>query len=245
MQVNSSGPSQPEEEPSRIPRAFEEPSKRNSTRTRARRASRRQSGGGNALSNWGGARNRRNRISTALKQEHSEGILKAIAVAELKGMPLNRFWTVNYEWAGIDDGDGAAFIGKLLAQCGRFARNQGGCFAAVWVREIGPKNGAHVHIALHLPLGWKLSGHHPRKWIKRAGGQYSTKVSDMRPIGGRLDRASTNPAHYWANAEAMANYMVKGSSETVAVELGLRLRKHGGLVVGKRWGRTQNIGSMA
>lgn len=241
MQHNSYGPNQPEREPLNTRRARKKLGIANDTHTRARKVTGGRGEGGTTRNNWGGARNRKDRVSTALKQEHSEGILKAIALAELKGMVLNRFWTVNYEWAGIGDSDGAAFIGKLLAQCGRFARNQGGCFAAVWVREIGPKNGAHVHIALHLPLGWKLSGHHPRKWIKRAGGQYSTKVSDMRPIGGRLDCASTNPAHYWANAEAMANYMVKGSADTVAEELGLRLRKHGGLVVGKRWGRTQNL----
>jgi len=190
---------------------------------------------------WGGARNFKNRTTIALRQEHAEGILSAIAVADLTGLTLNRFWTVNYERAGIEDSTGARFIGNLLAQCNRYARTNGGQFAAVWVREIGPKNGAHVHIALHFPTGWKLSGHLTRKWIKRASGRYCAKVSDIRPIGGHLDCVLTSPAHYWANAEAMANYMLKGSGDDVADELGLRLRKCGGQVVGKRWGRTQNL----
>ncbi|WP_394728945.1 hypothetical protein [Altererythrobacter sp. GH1-8] len=241
MQIYSYGPCQPQREfqdskkaggksnqptNSRIPRAREKRVKRNNTRA----------------GQWGGARNRKDRITTALKQEHAEGILRAIAVAELKGMPLNRFWTVNYEWAGIDDSEGAAFIGRLLQLCQRYARAREGSFAAVWVREIGPKNGAHVHIAFHLPSGWRLSGPLIRKWIKQAGGRYSAKVSDMRPIGGSLQCAVTNPSHYWANAEAMANYMVKGSADAVADELGLSLRKWGGRVIGKRWGRTQNLG---
>lgn len=226
MQIYSCSQSQPNTACSRIPRARAREASATNTRTRE----------------WGGARNRRDRVTAALRQEHAEGILRAIAVAELKGMPLNRFWTVNYEWAGIDDADGAAFVGALLTQCRRFARSQGWAFAAVWVREIGAKNGAHVHIAFHIPSGRKLSGHLTQKWIKAAGGKYSAKVSKIVPVGGRLDCNLNNPQHYWANVEAMANYMVKGSADAVAEELGLSLRKWSGRVIGKRWGRTQNLG---
>ncbi len=200
-------------------------------------------GAAKGTNGWGGARNRKDRITTALKKEHAEGILMAIAVAQLKGLPLNRFWTVNYEWAGIDDSEGAAFIGRLLAQCQRYTRTRNGQFAAVWVREIGAKNGGHVHIAMHLPRGWKLNGHQTRKWIRQAGGIYCKGVSDIRPVGAWLDCAEANAGHYLQNIEAMANYMVKGSADEVADELGLDLRRHGGRVIGKRWGRTQNLGA--
>lgn len=80
-----------------------------------------------------------------------------------------------------------------------------------------------------------------RKWINAAGGKYSAKVSKIVPVGGRLDCADTNPGHYRANVEAMANYMVKGSADAVAKELSLNLRKWSGRVIGKRWGRTQNL----
>lgn len=250
MQTSSYGLSQPIDGTLRIPRAREgdRVALDCATITHARERTIPQ-GSENTRNNtrakgtWGGARNRRDRVTTALRQQHAEGILRAIAVAELNGLALNRFWTVNYEWAGIDDSDGAAFVGRLLAQCGRYARARGGAFAAVWVREIGVKNGAHVHIAIHFPTGWKLRGHLPRKWIKAAGGKYSAKVSDMRPIGGRLDCNLNNSQHYWANAEAMGNYMVKGSADAVADELGLVTRKNGGRVIGKRWGRTQNLNS--
>lgn len=240
MQIYSYGPSygprQTEKCNSPIPRAREpsqqagdqqqEASKRNNTRART---------GG-----WGGARNRKYRETTALTFCHAEGILKAMAVAELNGTPLNRHWTVNYEWCGINDRDGAAFVGRLLAQASRYARRRGGTFAAVWVREIGVTNGGHVHIAFHWPRGWRL-GSLTRKWIKGAGGRYRKNASRIVPIGGWIDCANTSRARYRANLENLANYMVKGSAECVAEELGLRLRKTGGRVIGKRCGRTQNL----
>jgi hypothetical protein len=194
-----------------------------------------------AKETWGGARNRRDRVTTALSQSHAEGLLMAMAVADLRGMPLTRHWIVDYQLAGIEDGDGAAFVGRLLIFQRRYARARGGSFAAVWVREVGRRNGAHVHIAFHWPRGWKL-GHLTRRWIKAAGGTYRKRVSRIRPIGGSLNCAWTNPPLYRENLEALGNYFVKGSDSTVAAELGLELLKPGGAIVGKRSGRTQNLG---
>jgi len=189
---------------------------------------------------WGGARNRRDRVTTALSQRHAEGLLMAMAYADLVGMPLTRHWTVDYELAGIADRDGAAFVGKLLALCGRYVRAKGGRFAAVWVREVGRRNGAHVHIAFHLPRGWRL-GYLTRRWIKAAGGQYRKSVSRIRPIGGSVNCAWTSPALYRENLERLGNYLTKGSESAVAAELGLELLKPGCEIVGKRCGRTQNL----
>jgi hypothetical protein len=195
-----------------------------------------------AKGTWGGARNRRDRVTTALSQRHAEGVLQAMAVADLAGMPLTRHWTVDYERAGIADRDGAAFVGKLLALCGRYVRAKGGRFAAVWVREVGRRNGAHVHIAFHLPRGWRL-GYLTRRWIKAAGGKYRKSVSLIRPIGGSVNCAWTSPDLYRENLERLGNYFTKGGDSTVATELGLELLKPGGEIVGKRWGRTQNLAS--
>jgi hypothetical protein len=163
-----------------------------------------------------------------------------MAVAELRGWPLNRHWTVDYELAGIADKDGAAFVGRMLALCNRFARARGLRFAAVWVREKGQRNGAHVHIAMHFPAGMRL-GHLTRKWIKQAGGQYSAGNSKVRSIGGSLKSGDRGGAHYWANLEALGNYLTKGSAPDVVAELGLNLTKSGGAIVGKRCGWTQNL----
>ena len=193
---------------------------------------------------WGGARNRADRTSTALSQHQAEGLLKAMAFAELIGLPLNRHWTVDYERAGIADSDGAAFIGRLLAHVARIARTRGSGFAAVWVREIGKRNGAHVHIAMHLPTDWRL-GHLPRKWIVASGGRYLPGNSRIRSIGGSLRCAPLNPNRYWTNIEALANYLIKGSGPAVANELGLERLKLAGAIIGKRCGWTQNIGVTA
>jgi hypothetical protein len=193
-----------------------------------------------ARGTWGGARNRRDRVTTALSQRHAEGVLQAMAVADLAGMPLTRHWIVDYEMAGIADRDGAAFVGRLQNLARRHARAKGGTFAAVWVREVGARNGAHVHIAFHWPRGWKL-GHLTRRWIKAAGGTYRKRVSRIRPIGGSLNCAWTNPSLYCQNLEALGNYFVKGSDRAVAAELGLELLKAGGAIIGKRCGRTQNL----
>ncbi len=234
------------------------PNKRSNTRARERRNVRtyekgdahnpRASGNANfpapKKGTWGGARNRRDRVTTALSQRHAEGLLMAMAVADLAGMPLTRHWTVDYERAGIADRDGAAFVGRLLALCGRYARAKGGRFAAVWVREVGVRNGAHVHIAFHLPRGWRL-GYLTRRWIKAAGGQYSKGVSHIRPIGGSVNGAWTSPALYRENLERLGNYFTEARDNAVAAELGLDRLKPGGAIVGKRWGRTQNLGAGA
>ena len=250
MQTISYGPSQPLRGKSRIPYGGESDAAavgfETNMRTRAREsggkaATKRQSTDGDEKGTWGGARNRRDRVTTALSQGHAEGVLLAMAVADLAGMPLTRHWTVDYERAGIADRDGAAFVGKLLAQCGRFARVRGGSFAAVWVREVGVRNGAHVHIAFHWPRSWRL-GYLTRRWIKGAGGQYSKGVSRIRPIGGSASCAWTSPALYRENLERLGSYFTKGSDSAVGAELGLELLKPGGAIVGKRWGRTQNLG---
>ena len=191
---------------------------------------------------WGGARNCKDRVTTALSQHHAEGLLRSMAIAELKGMPLNRHWTVLSERAGIDDANGAEFVGKLLVSLRRYACARGENFAAVWVREVGKRNGEHVHIAFHWPRGWKL-GQLTRKWIGQAGGACSKGVSKIRPIGVSLTCAWTRPQLYRENLEKLGNYLTKGSDSEVAAELGLELLKPGGRIIGKRSGRTQNLGS--
>lgn len=251
MQTNSYGPShqhdQPDESVLSFPRAREKAGSPSSsgTNTHAReRASELRPKRAQTKGTWGGARNRKDRVTTSLSQHQAEGLLKAMAKAELKGMPLNRHWTVLSERAGIDDKDGAAFVGKLLISLRRYLRARGENFAAVWVREVGSRNGAHVHIAFHWPRGWKL-GHHTRKWIKQAGGSCSKGVSKVRPIGVSLNCAWTRPHLYRENLEMLGNYLTKSSGNEVAAELGLHPLKPGGRIVGKRCGWTQSIGCAA
>lgn len=238
MQTKSYASSQPPGNYSRIPRARGKGNSDTNTRTRERVNEIPSKQG------WGGARNRWDRETTGLTLSHAEGMLMAMAYADLCGLPLTRHWIIAYEKAGIDDSDGAAFVGRLLIFLRRYARARGGSFAAVWVREFGKRNRAHVHIAFHWPRGWKL-GYLTRRWIIAAGGTYRKTVSRVEPIGGRVDRAWTNPPLYRANLEKLGNYFVKAGDDMAAAELGLSLRKSGGAIIGKRCGWSENLGAAA
>ena len=63
----------------------------------------------------------------------------------------------------------------------------------------------------------------------------------MQCGSGRANYTMGQPRGCRQHLEAVANYMLKGSADEVAAELGLGLRKRGGEVIGKRAGRTQNI----
>lgn len=63
----------------------------------------------------------------------------------------------------------------------------------------------------------------------------------MRPFSLASCNVRTCPALYRENLERLGNYLTKGSDAAVAAELGLELLKPGGVIIGKRWGRTQNL----
>lgn len=190
---------------------------------------------------WGGARNRRERASEHLTLRQCQGLIAAAERAERMGLAFNRHWTVHYERAGITEHDATRFIGRLLKLAGDYARRHRGRLAAIWVRENGPGKGGHVHILLHLPRGLTMNGR-TRKWIGLAGGRCRDKVSHIRPIGGRLISADNGGEHYRANADKVRDYLLKGASLEAGEALGLAGAGQGGLVNGKRCGRTQNIG---
>lgn len=197
-----------------------------------------------AKGQWGGARNRADRVSHYLTRSQIEGLISAAQFSEAAGRGFNRHWTVHYERAGIAPEQGAGFVGRLLRLVGAYARRHGGKIAAIWVRENGEGKGAHVHILLHLPEGLTLR-HRVRGWIKAAGGIYRRNVSKVRSIGGRLhfakiDKSSEAVALYAANLAAVLGYVMKAAHPDVGEALALRRYGEGGRVVGKRCGRTQN-----
>jgi hypothetical protein len=180
---------------------------------------------------WGGARNRADRVSEHLTARQRAGLISAAAFAEHIGLAFNRHWTLHYERAGIAEHDGARFIGHMLRLASAYARRHGGELAAIWVRENGEGKGGHVHILLHLSAGLTLMNR-TRRWIVKAGGTYRRNVSRVRPIGRslRLDPLSHD---YRVNADVVLAYVLKitGRCPEPAV------------VIGKRCGRTENIGS--
>jgi hypothetical protein len=194
--------------------------------------------------NWGGARNRADRVSQYLSRSQIEGMMAAMEAALTVNMPFNRHWIIHYERVGIAPENGAAFVGHVLRLVGAYARRHGGKSAAVWAREDGDGKGAHVHILLHLSEGLTLR-HRVRGWIKAAGGRYKRNASKVKLIGGRLRCAyqtGEGALHYHANLKAVQGYLTKAATVADAKALGLSRYGEGGRVVGKRCGWTQNLG---
>jgi hypothetical protein len=190
---------------------------------------------------WGGARNRADRVSHHLTRKQCEGLLAAAAQLEKKSVTLSRHWTVHHEAAGIPDSAGAAFVGRLLSIARRHVRRAGGELAALWVRENGDGKGAHVHILLALPDGFTLRNR-TRRWIEAAGGTYRKGVSKVRQIGGTLSSASRDSERHAVNVRDVLAYLLKAADAEAGRALGLARYGEGGKVIGKRCGRTQNLG---
>lgn len=193
---------------------------------------------------WGGARNNALRDSQFLTLAQCEKLAAAAEYAEQLGLPFNRHWTVHYESAGIDEADATAFNRRLLKLLGDYARRNGARLAAVWCRENGKRKGGHVHILLHLPADLPLKGY-TRRWVRLAGGQCRKGVSHVRSIGGNLKAAKSGSEHYRQNVANVRAYFMKGATSAAGKALGLEQFGIGGLIVGKRCGWTQNIGSAA
>ena len=193
---------------------------------------------------WGGVRNRKDRVSHNLTRQQVQGMMAAGEFSSAIKRPFQRHWTVHYERGGIDDRDGATFVSRLLKIVGQAARRAGGEMTALWVRENGDAKGAHVHILLHLPDGMSLHGR-TRRWLRLAGLVPRARVSKVRTIGRKLNMATVNPALYTANTGRVRAYQFKGASEQAGSELFLARFGEGGRVIGKRCGWTQNIGQRA
>lgn len=191
---------------------------------------------------WGGARNSALRTSTHLSHRQCIDLMAAGDFADMIGLRFNRHWTVHYERAGIAEHDGARFIGRLLKQAGDYARRHGGRLAAIWVREGGEGKGGHVHILMYLPSHLSLRGK-TRRWIGLAGGECHAGVSVVKPIAGRVAAADGDSAHYRHNVSVVRRYILKNVADDDGERLGLSLKGHSGLVIGKRCGWTQSIGS--
>ena len=193
---------------------------------------------------WGGARNRADRTSEYLTRRQCVGLIAAARRAESIGLPFNRHWTIHYERAGVAEIDAARFIGRLLKLAGDYARRHHNKIAATWVRENGDGKGGHVHMLLHLAAGLNLRGR-TSHWVRLAGGTRCARVSRVRSIGHSLRSADNGGEDYQHNAGAVLAYILKGADAETGAALGLERYGERGLIVGKRCGRTQNIGQRA
>jgi hypothetical protein len=146
---------------------------------------------------------------------------------------------------GIADGSAAHATRRYLKLLGDCVRSRGLRIAWAFVRENDDgdgRKGSHVHILAHVPAGVQLSTMHRRWGALLAGGRYVGRSIDTRRIGGTVNAWRTSPGAYAANLERTLEYCLKGSSAAAATALGRSRHNEGGSVIGKRLGRSQNLG---
>ncbi|MCK0098452.1 hypothetical protein MWU38_03555 [Qipengyuania sp. S6317L1] len=180
-------------------------------------------------------------MSYHLSDAQIEKLMRAAGNAFDSGRTFQRHWTVHYGLAGIEPGDGARFVGKLIDLVKKQARREGGDAYVIWVRERASGKGEHVHILMHLPAGMSLRNR-TRRWIMAAGGTYRAGVSKVTVIGGRLSKVEeSSEDRARVNAANVVRYFLKAGKAETGERLGLGRFGEGGEIVGKRCGWTRNL----
>jgi hypothetical protein len=198
------------------------------------------------LSGWGGARNSADRVSDALTLAKAQAIIGGAYQARKIGLPFNRFVTIHFERAGLDDADAAGAIGRIMKLATDWARKQGQAIAYEWVRENDTgdgRKGSHVHILCHCPDTIPI-GRMWQRWLRKVTGRpYRAKAIKSERIGGALNAHATTPAAYLQNLDRVLAYICKGVAPADAATLGLPRYEAGGRIIGKRAGWSQNVGA--
>lgn len=192
----------------------------------------------------GGARNRSDRLTTAISDRDAGKLKPAAQLALQSGLPFNRFTTVHWEAAGVADDLGAT--GRLLKLMSDWLRSKGQQTAFIWVRENGNGKGAHVHILLHLPpdLVDAFNGRQ-RGWLTACGARWRKGVLKSRSIGRSYRQALGGGPDYLANLSETVDYVLKGADQGTRERFGIKRSQNGGPVVGKRCSVSRNLGPTA
>ena len=193
----------------------------------------------------GGAGNRTTVTSDYLTLRQAQDLIAAAQCALGIGKPLTRHLTVRLEQQGIADANAVKAIGKLITLLRDHVRNTtGGEIAYIWSREHGAIIGGHVHMLLHLPAGYIWQGQRVQRWIKRISGrQYKKGAIKTTRVGGTVKAHEQNPRLYLANLATVVGYLIKGICPNAGAALKLERMKPQGRVIGKRCGRSQNVGA--
>lgn len=183
----------------------------------------------------------RRKLTDHIDLQAARDVRAALIHAIHLGLPLNRHVTINLAEAGAADPIWA--IGRFLKLVRDAARRHGADIAYVWVRELGPQVGDHVHLLLHVP---DLPGWFARRkpgWLKRCGLSPVLGASRTRVIRGSTRNATGELAHaelYAANLRTLERYVMKHCSRSVQMALGIKSWGPSA-VVGKRLSISQNL----
>jgi hypothetical protein len=197
---------------------------------------------------WGGARNRKDRFSDALTRAQCEALTDTLKASISLNMPFNRMLTIHWENLGVAPADSLAVLTAFNSLARNWAHKRGYSIAFVWIRENdfgdGSK-GEHVHILLHIPepILREFIETMTQRWLLRVTGcKYVKGTARFDTIGQRASDYRNAPDIYRENlGKLVFGYLFKGASKEAARELSLSRWDDGGRIVGKRWGRSQNL----
>lgn len=193
----------------------------------------------------GGARNRGDRHSQALKAGQIANLSASEGHSRVIGLPFTRMISIHWKAAGVPLEGMAAATGKYIDYLTRWLAKHKYRIAWLWVHENAGGKGWHCHILAHVPakLVKPLVGAQIR-WLRAITGKpYRATVIRSDPIGGRLGLESSNPALHLVNVRAALAYICKGAPQAVLDAAGIdQKHKPQGLIIGRRCSTSQNIG---
>lgn len=189
----------------------------------------------------GGARSPHDRLTSELTVTQCENVTAACWHSVDADAPLNRFISVN--WSSADMQDCKSATSRFLKLAGDWLSDRGIRRAYIWVREGG--GGDHVHILIHVPLA--LADAFSRRqqgWLKALGAKVRKGVILTEAIGRHYAAAEVSPAYYRQNLDNVIRYVLKGACLEAATFTDHR-RQHTGLVSGQRAGVSRDLGRQA
>ncbi|QJB69876.1 hypothetical protein [Parasphingorhabdus halotolerans] len=181
----------------------------------------------------GGSRRQRDVASNQLTEKQCRDLIGAAMVAWESGCPFNRFITLLWERSGVDARRNGETTARFVKLASDWARRHGDRLVWAWVQEHGWKNGADVHLILHVPPELDpIFKAMPAKWTKLClPGAYVRKTLQCQKI--RFgDIAVNNPEAYETAIMGKVHYMLKCAPAALERELGLVGRGH------KPWGQS-------
>lgn len=196
----------------------------------------------------GGAHNRSDRVSDALKPAQIINLLAATAHADAIGLPFTRMITLHWESAGVASIDMAGATYRFTDLLKKALARHGSGTAWIWTHENGEGKGGHCHLLAHVPAELVRRVTSLQKgWLRSITGQpYRPRVIRSDPIGGRLGLEKGNPSLHAVNLQVAFGYLCKGAPQADLDANGIdRQHEPGGQVIGKRCGMSQNIAAKA
>lgn len=173
------------------------------------------------------------RKSSFIRRQQATYSRPAILLAEKKKVPLNFLVTLNFTDTEIDEMDASGAFSEIRARFKRWAKKppkkdkiESFETAFIWVLENTGATAAHWLV--HIPDG-RLSAFQRRLliWLKKEAGEIqSSSAVDVRPA---------------YNPHGARKYMLKGIDPSYSALYRIE-HKPQGLVYGKRFGFSQNIG---